>query len=414
MSKQYSFERNKQFRLAFFALALTSLFLSAAIILRDSGVVPPHPMDQSFAQTVDLHIKLNNGRLGFSYPNLQYSGGITASLLVGLYKLIVPYSQETLNWHVRIFSMLLYLLSGFGLLLRFVKHDLARLLALLVLVTSGFQFIQPSSELIAGTALSLFVLAASLSWPRWVASFFLSMFALCKVEFGVAALAMALVWIWKERRTSEDASATFGCLTFFGWMAFFLIPAFVLAGANPLSSDRSFLTISNTYIEFFQDHQFANTLPAKLLAGPSLFESKFPLAKSAKEFILFYPKRYLDYLGISSARSLFNTIVALKLVLLSFGFALLNWKYLGKLKPYIVFVVLATLLTLLPAWLVVHIRERYYAKLFPLIVALATAGCIEIAKKKAQAMTILTWTSIVTIFVQLFSFQRTVELSHFL
>jgi hypothetical protein len=374
-------------------------------------------MDQSFAETVDLHIKNNNGKLILSYPNLQYSGGITSSLVIGLYKLIVPVTHESLNWHVRIFSMLVYLVSGFALIFRFVKYDPARLLAILLLATSGFQFIQPSSELIAGASLSMFVLCASLGWPPLITSLFLAIFALSKVEFGVAAVAMALFWLWRGMSSAaygRETKAVWTFFAFFAWMALFLLPAFVLAGANPFSTDRSFLTISNTYIEFFQGHQFIALSPSNIPGGPDLFATKFPLAKSAIQFIVNYPKDYIDYLGISSGRSLYNTALALKLLIVSGGFVLLSWKNLGGLKPYIVLLIIALAFTLLPAWLVVHVRVRYYAKFFPLIVALITAGSMEIAKKNAMAQRVLLWTSLGTIAMQLFSFKNMVEFSHFM
>jgi hypothetical protein len=372
-------------------------------------------MDQSFAETVDLHIKNNNGKLSFAYPNLQFSGGITANLVIGLYKLIVPVTHDSLNWHVRIFSMLTYLLSGFALIIRFVRQDQAKLIGIILLATSGFQFIQPSSELIAGTALSLFVLCASLSWPRLITSLFLAIFALCKVEFGIAAIAMALFWAWRDTAwRGRETKIAWGCFAFFGWVAVFLFPAFVLAGANPFSSDRSFLTISNTYIEFFQGHQFIPLPPSNLPSGPDLFAAQFPAAKSALQFITNYPRQYIDYLGVSSARSLYNTILALKLMLVSGGFVLLSWKNLGGLRPYITLLLLVLTLTLLPAWLVVHVGERYYAKVFPLFIALITAGCLEVAKKNAKAQPLLLWTSLGTIAMQLFSFKSMVEFSHFM
>jgi len=406
---------NRQLRTAILLMCLASLLLSAFFILRDTGIVPPHPMDQSFAETVDLHIRNNNGKLSFAYPNLQFSGGITANLVIGVYKLIVPVMHESLNWHVRIFSMVTYLVSGFALIFRFVKHDPAKLIAILLLATSGFQFIQPSSELIAGTSLSLFVLCASLRWPRLITSLFLAIFALCKVEFAVAAVAMALFWAWQDTSSrGHGTKITWGCFAFFGWMAIFLVPAFVLAGANPFSSDRSFLTISNTYIEFFQGHQFITISPSNLPSGPDLFTAKFPLAKSAMQFIINYPKQYIDYLGISSARSVYNTVLALKLLLVSGGFVLLGWKDLGGLKPYITLLILALAFTLLPAWLVVHVRVRYYAKVFPLVVALIAAGSMEIAKKNAMGQRIFLLTSLGTIAMQLFSFKSMVEFSHYM
>ena len=225
---------NRQLRTVMLLTCLASLLLSAFLILRDSGIVPPHPMDQSFAETVDLHIKNNNGKLILSYPNLQYSGGITSSLVIGLYKLIVPATHESLNWHVRIFSMLVYLVSGFALIFRFVKYDPARLLAILLLATSGFQFIQPSSELIAGASLSMFVLCASIGLPPLITFLFLAIFALSKVEFAIAAVAMALFWLWRGTSSAaygRETKAVWTFFAFFGWMALFLLPAFVLAGA---------------------------------------------------------------------------------------------------------------------------------------------------------------------------------------
>ena len=408
---------NRQLSTVMLLACLASLLLSAFLILRDSGIVPPHPMDQSFAETVDLHIKNNNGKLIFSYPNLQYSGGITSSLVIGLYKLIVPVTHESLNWHVRIFSMLVYLVSGFALIFRFVKYDPARLLAILLLATSGFQFIQPSSELIAGASLSMFVLCASIGWPPLITFLFLAIFALSKVEFAIAAVAMALFWLWRGTSSAaygRETKAVWTFFAFFGWMALFLLPAFVLAGANPFSADRSFLTISNTYIEFFQSHQFIALSPNSIPGGPDLFASKFPLAKSAIQFIVNYPKDYIDYLGISSGRSLYNTVLALKLLIVSGGFVFLSWKNLGGLKPYIILLIIALAFTLLPAWLVVHVRVRYFAKLFPLIVALITAGCMEIAKKNVMAQRVLLWTSLSTIAMQLFSFKNMVEFSHYM
>jgi hypothetical protein len=407
---------NEQLRTVILLTCLASLLLSAFLILRDSGIVPPHPMDQSFAETVDLQIKSNNGKPIFSYPNLQYSGGITSSLLIGLYKLIVPVTRESLNWHVRIFSMLVYLVSGFAVIFRFVKYDPARLLAILLLATSGFQFIQPSSELIAGASLSMFVLCASLGWPPLITSMFLAIFALTKVEFGVAAVAMALFWLWIGTSSAygRETKAVSTFFAFLGWMALFLLPAFVLAGANPFSTDRSFLTISNTYIEFFQNHQFTTLSPNNIPGGPALFAAKFPLAKSAMQFIINYPRDYIDYLGVSSGRSLYNTVLALKLLILSGGFVLLSWKNLGGLKFYIVLLLIALAFTLLPAWLVVHVRVRYFAKLFPLIVALITAGSMEIAKKNIMAQSVLLWTSLGTIAMQLVSFKNMVEFSHYM
>jgi hypothetical protein len=56
------------------ALLVASLIISAAFLLRDSGVVPGHPMDQSFASAADLSIRHTGGHWTFQYPSLQSSG----------------------------------------------------------------------------------------------------------------------------------------------------------------------------------------------------------------------------------------------------------------------------------------------------------------------------------------------------
>jgi hypothetical protein len=112
-------------------LLVLALIASALAILKDSGVVPAWPMDQSFAQVADLRIGKANGSWVFQYPNLQSSGAITSTLIAGLYKLIVPTTVDTLNWHIRILAMGMYLISVYMLILSFLRRISVRLTALL-------------------------------------------------------------------------------------------------------------------------------------------------------------------------------------------------------------------------------------------------------------------------------------------
>lgn len=89
------------------AVIIACFVITAVLIFKDSGVVPPHPMDQSFAGTADVRIGRTNGHWFFHYPTLGYSGGITSSLIAGIYKLLIPTSPDTLNWHIRILGALM-------------------------------------------------------------------------------------------------------------------------------------------------------------------------------------------------------------------------------------------------------------------------------------------------------------------
>jgi hypothetical protein len=72
-------------------------------------------MGQHFAETVNVQLHRTNGHWVFQYPNLQNAGGITASLSAGFNKPIIPANHENLNWHFRIFSLAMLLISSLSL-----------------------------------------------------------------------------------------------------------------------------------------------------------------------------------------------------------------------------------------------------------------------------------------------------------
>ena len=70
-----------------------------------------------------------------------------------------------------------------------------RTAAFLIIATSGYQFLEPSSEVIAATSLNLFLIAVLRSWPTLWAAFFLTLFGLGKVELTFGALILSLFWL---------------------------------------------------------------------------------------------------------------------------------------------------------------------------------------------------------------------------
>ena len=154
-----------------YIILVASILISISVILKESGVVPSAPMDQHFVETVNIQLHRANGHWVFQYPNLQHAGGITSSLSAGLYKLIIPTTHENLNWHFRIFAMATLLISSFSLFQTTIPRNPGlRTAAFLIIATSGYQFLQPSSEVIATTFLNLFLIAVLRAWPtalRW-------------------------------------------------------------------------------------------------------------------------------------------------------------------------------------------------------------------------------------------------------
>lgn len=213
------------------AILAAYLLISAGFIFRDSDVVPGQPMDQHFVETVNLSLRRLEGTWIFQYPSLQNSGGITASLIAGIYKLIVPTNQENLNWHIRIFAMTTYLITKFTMIRTFITVRATQILAYLIIACSGFQLLQPSSDLFAGTLLNLFFTGAVLRWPRPLKALCLAAFGLCKVDMILAALLLAVFWFWWESRSGDKGSIR-GLLYTILWIAIFLFPAFVVQGGG--------------------------------------------------------------------------------------------------------------------------------------------------------------------------------------
>ncbi|MFN7820608.1 MAG: hypothetical protein ACK5Q7_13610, partial [Cyanobacteriota bacterium] len=239
-----------------YSILLASLIISALIILKGDGFVPKPPMDQHFVDTVNLQLRQEAGHFVFQYPNLMHAGGITSSLTAGLFKLIIPTTSETLNWSFKIFAMAGHLITSFYLLRTVIPNWFSlRLLGFLIIATSGFQLLEPSSEVVSASFLNLFFIAALRPWPKVVPAFFLACFGLCKVELSLSAIALSLLWwAWEWRRGTPKSfqSAVFTWL----FMAMFLAPAFVLTGSNPFTADRGSTAFFSTYKDTMRMHQF--------------------------------------------------------------------------------------------------------------------------------------------------------------
>lgn len=377
--------------MALTALLVASLIISAACILRDSGVVPGHPMDQHFAETINLAIRFSEGHWTFQYPALQNAGGITSSLIAGIYKLIIPTSKASLNWHIRILAMTMYLGSSWWLVRSMIATTPARILAYLLICISGFQFIQPSSDLFAGTFFSLSLVALRKEWPTWLTGLLLAIFGLCKVDMIVAAVVIAVLWgFWEHRRGRQHPQRL--ALFTFGWLLLFLAPAFLFQGSNPMSGNRSLLAFLSAYTEFLGYHQFnGNDVSPGIDVMKNVKETIFPGVKNLADIVTKYPQLYFDFAGVSAVRSLPNLVHAAKLMLIPLGLVIIQNRRLTTLRPYLIVLLVAMACTLIPAWLIIYVRLRYVVKLFPAIVAIAVGGCLELNATNKRANLIL-WT----------------------
>lgn len=390
---------------------VASLMVSAFFVLRDSGRPLPHPMDQSFILSTDLRLGRANGHWIFRYPNPMFAGGLSSSLIVGLYKLLIPVSPENINWHIRIFAIACYLGSSFLLILKLIDTTALRLLALTIIATSGFQFIQPSNEVIAGSLLTMFLFAVTIRWPLWIASILLAMFGLAKVEFIMASIFMAFFWwFWESRRGNRHA--VWALILTVTWLSLLLLPCLFVTGSNLDQFDRSMGSFFPTYVELSMPHQFSPTSQSIDEVIEQLKVGQFRESTSVFKFITQHPQLYANYVGLSTVKGLPYFMHSFKFMLIPMASVILLKAQ--RLRPLLLLLLLAAAWTLLPAWLLSYVRIRYLVKLFPAFIILAISGCEELVPSRPWISKLLWASGIGTIFLQLIYFNEIFVKSHYL
>ena len=372
------------------AILAIALLVSALIIFKGTGVVPKPFMDQHFVGTVNLALRREAGHLVFQYPNLMHSGGITSSLIAGVYKLIIPTTPQTLNWHFKIFSMASSLVSSFFLLRTVIPRQFSlRILGFLIIATSGFQLLEPSSDVISAALLNLFFIAVLRRWPKVVTAFILATFGLCKVELTLSAAALACLWCaWEWRRGSPQPFLTIGFTAFF--LAIYLAPAVVLTGSNPLASDRSSTAFFSAYREYMRFHQFLPITPTNDEAEIAMRNTIFRDAPSFRDVVMKHPDLYFDFLGVSAARSLPNVLSVFKWMTIPFLLVLTQIKRVQHHRFLLLGAALVAACILLPSWLVIFVRMRYIAKVLPVVIC-ATLACASELAVNRKIILQLTW-----------------------
>jgi hypothetical protein len=310
-------------------------------------------MDQGFVY-IDPWPHRENGRWIFQYPHLEYAGGITATFLVALYKLVIPTHDATLNYHVKLFAALLYLFSTVVLIREYLTSTLHRICALAIIGSAGLVLLEPSSEVIAAVYLNLFLIAAARG-SHIVAAASLALFSLTKAEMVPIGIAIATAYSLLADRTLHQKLAFL--LIFASATLALVVPSWFLYGAP---GSRSLGAIEVSYCKWY-------ALDTDACSG-----GKFISISSLGELIWSRPRQYLAFLlwrlpdiGTTLVGVLGPMIVALPIVIW------LAWKKLSVQKDRIIVVIttvtlIATLVVGLPVGLMV---PRYLTRVYgPMIV----------------------------------------------
>jgi hypothetical protein len=357
-------------------LLAVAIVVSFAGILSQGGEVSEWPMDQSFVTRADLRLyRLPTGWV-FQYPRFNWSGGVSASLLIGLYKLVVSPAPETLNWHAKGITTLLFLGSSYSLCLLFIRHWFFQSLAFSVIASSALQFAEPSSDIIAASFFALFILSVRLGWPRLISSGLLILFGVSKIQLLVCSLGVGGIWYWWDVRENRMCWQIPLGMAF--WLVLLMAPGFRLYGIDMVRTVKGLRTFASSYVFLFSPHQFSPSSDA-LAASPTgwqeVMRSVFPGARTVRDVMLGYPKKYLDFVLVAGAYGVFSVLQTMGLMLIPFVRALRLAAFPAATQLSLRFLAAAALLTLVPPLLLRFISPRYLAVVFiPLVVLSAAAA----------------------------------------
>jgi hypothetical protein len=378
-------------------LLITSIVIYVYLILSGNGRAPMHPMDQGFVY-VDLHIYYNGINWVFQYPHLSWAGGITGSLIVGLYKLLIPTSVETLNWHVKIVSATLFLVSVFFLARTYTLDLLSQVAVLTIVATSGLLLLEPSTEVLAGAFLNFF--ATSIRWHRQtiLQGVLLAVFSLVKVELLPIGVGVAVFWGLKSGFPAKSRLAFL--VTFVICLAAFVAPAAYLYSSEGLLSGRDFDVFTFHYCQLFHP------------GDQNCLQIDMPDAHSMRDVVLGHTADYLRYLAIATTKSLQDIFFTLNLLafspLLMFRLAFASVQSDEQnLARITLLVVLLTLAITLPF---AYFSPRYLTKLFGLLLV---AGFLALSEATTAARWAVIGVTILVVAGNLWHFSAFLANPHF-
>lgn len=352
---------------------ILSIVIYTCLILVGHGRAPAHPMDQSFVY-VDLHLYHNGTNWIFQYPHLTWSGGITGSLIIGLYKILIPTSVETLNWHVKIFSATLFLTSVFWLARAYKLDQLSQAAALAIVTSSGLLLLEPSTEVLAGAFLNFFAIAIRYHQPI-VQALLLAVFSLIKVGLLPVGIVVAAFWTMTSGLPSKARLAFL--LAFAVSLAAFVTPAIYLYGHQDFSG-KSLEVFTHHYCQLFHPGFKGNCVA-----------SYMPDVRTLRDVVWNHTAEYFAFIAAAMKHSLHSTFFTLNLLVFSPALmirpALMAVKRedrnLARVTLLVVMLTLATTLAF------ASIRPRFLTRLLGLLLVAGFQGLSDATSQITERTT---------------------------
>jgi hypothetical protein len=350
---------------------IASMTVAVALILSGDGRLPLR-MDQAFAD-VDLHIYHNGTNWIFQYPVLSWSGGITGSLLVGVYKLIVPTSPETLNWHVKIFAAGGFLVSLFWLAKTYLRNWLDQFAILSIAVTSGLLYLEPSTELFAGASLNLFAVAIRSDRRTLLQALTLAVFSLIKIELLPIGAMVAIFWVVTSHQSIRRRLAF---LLSFG----LTVAALIALSIHFHGYQTVFLGHDMNAFEWHYCYLFHGDSETPCLARD------MPDVRTFSDIVRNHTEQYLSFVWASLLQSARYILLTLNLLVLSVPLLIAQAFRLGENGDRVIsrLTLLVLAMTCSIATLLAFVHPRFLTRSFGLLLVASALALREAAAKQRQ------------------------------
>lgn len=338
-------------------LFFISIVLASALII--SGFTKPVIYDQVIAK-----YNLNY------YPQVSY--GIVPHLLIGIYNTVVQPSETGQNIHIKIFAMLIFMVSVFLLARSALKDDRLTALFITLIFLSRYPFLWLSSELITGAALALAIWAMIERFhPVWVA-LTLVILAFTKPEMALVALIFLICYAVLLKRTNlPGKQVPTLLLAFVIFCLILLMPGIVSRGGKYFNSEnRAFFSFGQHYATLVAPHQIMPNPPDSWQEFYKYMENNFKGAKSMIDVWTKYPLKYADFLMLSFGRGIIKAMQLFHLLYFILAGMLLFYIKKGIQATPVERLILISLVGLIPIVLFAFPHIRYLARYYPLAIIL--------------------------------------------
>lgn len=307
----------------------------------------------------------------FQDPYPIFEQGIPQFLIAGFVQIPGRLAEVPLNTILRSIAATFYLLSA-GLLGWAVKGKggfLNFFIFMLLIFTSGIQFLWLSSEPLAGAFLMLFFWGLLKNFPFGIEILFLVLFGLTKPDlFFVAILVSGCMSFMVKGQFRKKILCQY---LFFSLILLALLPGLVQNGLGYLHADgRSLNSLGQHYAALIYPLQVTQGLPDAWQYYGIYVKPTWGMADGTAALILTNPARYMDFLFLSMATSLRRLSQGLLLFYLPLAIIVYkNWQDRNKK-----IIVLMVLTNLIPIFMLAFYHVRYNARFLPLALFTIFAG----------------------------------------